>query len=487
MSSYKEKKQKLLAEQEEAKKIKSVIIQFKTGEGETKGPQIDIPSDTTPQQLEELLNQLIESEEPVPFAFYIDSSEVSETVGAILKEQNKSTESVVSIEYRPLSIYRVVPLTRCTDSIPGHTEAILHISFSPSGDVLGTGGGDMTVRFWDAQTCTPIQTCKGHKNHVLCTSWSPSGKYFASGDKDGKICVWNGTTGELVCELSGHRQWITSLCWEPLHLSKNCERLASSSKDGTVIIWNVRTHLKDHVISGHSDSIECVRWSGSGLVITASRDRTIRVWSLEGMGGKLVRSLLGHAHRINSLTLNTDYVMRCGGYDWDHRSFTDSQTMFECSLQKYNTFIQSNKELLCSCSDDFTLFLWEPAVSSRPIARLIGHQQLVNHVMFSPDGRYLASASFDKKVKVWDPKTGKLLNTLHGHVGSVYQLTWSPDSRFIASASKDSTVKVWKPLSKNAQFTLSGHADEVYAVDWSPFGTQAASGGKDRLVKIWSH
>lgn len=67
------------------------------------------------------------------------------------------------IQYRPLSVYRVNPVTRCTDSIPGHTEAILHVSFSPDGSVLGTGGGDMTVRFWDVSTCTPIKTCTGHK------------------------------------------------------------------------------------------------------------------------------------------------------------------------------------------------------------------------------------------------------------------------------------------------------------------------------------
>lgn len=324
------------------------------------------------------------------------------------------------------------------------------------------------------------------RNHVLCTAWSPNGKLYASGDKSGEVIVWRAGTGEMVCRLTGHRQWVTSLSWEPLHRNAKCERLASSSRDGTVSVWNVRTRRRETVIAGHSDSIECCKWGGEGLLYTASRDRTVRVWSLDGEAAKLVRTLVGHAHRVNSLALSTDSVLRSGGFGWETREFASEDAMFQAAKERYEEARKNGPERLCSCSDDFTLFLWEPASSKQPVARLTGHQQLVNQMAFSPDGRFIASASFDKKVKVWDGATGKLLNTLHGHVGAVYQIAWSPDSRFIASASRDSTVKIWKPLGKKALYTLSGHLDEVYAIDWSPFGTKVASGGKDRLVKIWS-
>ena len=64
-------------------------------------------------------------------------------------------------------------------------------------------------------------------------------------------------------------------------------------------------------------------------------------------------------------------------------------------------------ERLVSGSDDFTLFLWSPAEDKKPLARMTGHQALINQVVYSPDSRIIASASFDKSIKLWDGRTGK--------------------------------------------------------------------------------
>lgn len=79
---------------------------------------------------------------------------------------------------------------------------------------------------------------------------------------------------------------------------------------------------------------------------------------------------------------------------------------FFLSLE-YFVFQGNEPERLVSGSDDFTLFLWQPENEKQPIARMTGHQQLINEVLFSPDARLIASASFDKSVKLWDGKTGK--------------------------------------------------------------------------------
>jgi WD40 repeat protein len=68
---------------------------------------------------------------------------------------------------------------------------------------------------------------------------------------------------------------------------------------------------------------------------------------------------------------------------------------------------------------------------------------MVNSVAFSPDGKYLASGSQDKIVKLWSVQSQKEVTTLKGHSDSVESVAFSPDGKYLASGSRDKTVKLW--------------------------------------------
>eukprot|EP01018_Ginkgo_biloba_P020734 Gb_18371 [translate_table: standard] len=464
--------------------VNNIICMLTDPDGNSLGAPVDLPQDAGPPQLQALVNVLLKNEEKLPYAFYISDQELVGQLGAYLLKNKVSVEQVLRIVYQPQAVFRIRPVNRCSSTIAGHTEAVLSVSFSPDGRQLASGSGDTTVRFWDLNTQSPLYTCTGHRNWVLCIAWSPDGKQLVSGSKDGDLRIWDPETGKALGNpLNGHKKWITGLAWEPVHLQAPCRRFASSSKDGDVRVWD--TVLRKCVMSltGHTLAVTCVKWGGDGLIYSSSQDCTIKVW--ETSQGKLIRELKGHGHWVNTLALSTEFALRTGPYDHTGKQYTSAEEMKEAALEKYKKAKRDAPERLVSGSDDFTMFLWEPTSSKHPKARMTGHQQLVNHVYFSPDGQWVASASFDKSVKLWNGSTGKFITTFRGHVGPVYQISWSADSRLLLSGSKDSTMKLWDMRTLKLREDLPGHADEVFTVDWSPDGEKVASGGKDRVLKLW--
>ena len=140
--------------------------------------------------------------------------------------------------------------------------------------------------------------------------------------------------------------------------------------------------------------------------------------------------------------------------------------------------------LLASASEDKKVRLWD-AQSWKLTRTLEGHDAGVNSVAFSQDGKTIASASNDKTVRLWDVKTASVSETLTGHTDEVYFVSFSPDGKMLASAGKDRTVKLWNMQTGKELRTLKGHKDIVWAVAFSPDGQILASASRDKTVKVW--
>ena len=139
---------------------------------------------------------------------------------------------------------------------------------------------------------------------------------------------------------------------------------------------------------------------------------------------------------------------------------------------------------IASASRDNTVIIWD-IKTGNSIKTLQGHTDTVKSVVFSPDSKYIASGSLDKTIKIWDVETGSILHTLKGHKNFVLSVAFSHDGKYIASGSNDNTIRIWDVNTGNQINILKGHKSSVCSVTFSPDGKYITSGSLDRTIIIW--
>jgi WD40 repeat protein/energy-coupling factor transporter ATP-binding protein EcfA2 len=240
-------------------------------------------------------------------------------------------------------------------------------------------------------------------------------------------------------------------------------------------------------LAEHQGMLESVSFSPDGKYLaTASRDRTVKIWSREGKQ-QTITLQEAKGEGFNSVAFSPDGKLIATG-SWDNTAkIWNREGKLLHTLKGHDKAVlevafSPNSQLLATASWDNTVKVWSR--DGKLLHTLKGHQNKVNSVTFSPDGQLIASVGWDKTVKLWNLQ-GKELNSFPAHQDMIWTVSFSPDGKEIATASGDRTAKFWSLAGKELR-TLKGHQNGVNSVAFSPDGKMIATASGDKTVKLWN-
>jgi len=341
----------------------------------------------------------------------------------------------------------------------GHQDYIASASFSPDGNAIVTSSGDNTARLWTADGQL-VKELRGHTRPLAGAIFSPDGKFVVTASADNTLRVWDSLDGKLITEFRGHSQAVNNVAF-----SADGQHIVTASDDQTARLWPF--HPGEAGTSStveswqHSAAVTSIACSPNGSEVAATT-RDGKLW-LDGVGlqGSMpVVYLVDRSAKVANARFSPDgqSIATTRGssgviYNIDAlRSFVDSTR----SEFIYRDVSPSEKKEKLSEPDG---------------VKLEGHTADINSVAFSPDGRFVVTASADSTARVWDAATGAKLGELRGHGKGVNSASFSPDGKFIVTAGDDATVRLWD-ATRFAQVRMIGgtYPSAVLSAEYSPDG-----------------
>eukprot|EP00298_Acanthocystis_sp_HF-20_P008899 c17973_g1_i1.p1 GENE.c17973_g1_i1~~c17973_g1_i1.p1 ORF type:complete len:487 (+),score=246.70 c17973_g1_i1:68-1528(+) len=340
--------------------------------------------------------------------------------------------------------------------LKGHTHEVFVCGWCPTNPILlASGSGDGTVRIWDTSHPESNPLVLQHfaesegdesKNRGITTlEWASNGKMLATGSYEGQAFVWT-IDGTLKFTLEEHKGPIFALKW-----NMNCTFLLSGSADKSAIIWDAQTGKVKQKFAFHEAPTLDVDWKDNETFASCSTDKMIYVCRLGEL--KPIKSFEGHEDEVNTIR-------------WDPR-----------------------KKYLASCSDDFSIKIWTME-SDKFVFDLKGHEKEIFTIRWSNTGPetpnpltplYLASASQDASIKIWELENGTCLHTLTKHRDPVYSISFSPNGKYISSGScgndgnsERGDLQIWS-VSDGTLIKTHRNSGGIFEVYWNITGEKVAA------------
>lgn len=347
-------------------------------------------------------------------------------------------------------------LARSADSAEGgHLNTVAGISVNPQDGKVATVSWDNTVRIWeliqtDIWSFKHVSTLAGHSNSVWAAAYSPDGKALATSSSDSTVILWKldqiNQIGTSIAQMEG-------AVWA-LAKASNGKQFAAGDEAGNIRIWDFDGKaLKEAKTLEHPDGVLTLAFSHDNKwLASAGYDETIRVWDVQ-TGREAWRIEHAHADQIWSLMFSPDDKwLASASFDktaklWDTAAHQQIGKSLQHATGVYAlTFNKAGTQLVVA-GYDTAIYLWDvenPASILDP-GLLSGHQAAVNILAFNPVyPSILASSSDDKTLLLWNVDQAEHTPPATGLNESMEAVTFNPNGDWLASATNNKTVLLWQ-------------------------------------------
>ncbi len=298
---------------------------------------------------------------------------------------------------------------------------------------------------------------KGRSFEVLSVAFSPDGKMIAVVSRDYTIRLWDVVTGRQIRAFRGHNIVAKSVVFSP-----DSKMIAFCNSDGTINFLDIATGMEIGKVRGHEKTCYLAFSPDGKMLVSGGGDKMLKLWDVTT--GTEIKAFGKFSSELSCISFSPDGKMIVFGNA-------------DGTIKLFDVFTGTEIR-------KFEGIHFRSYSNPRPgvIFQVIYG---VTSVVFSPDGRMIASIGEGLDIKLQDVTNGKVIRKYEGHKDDIKSVAFSPDGTTIASGSKDHTIKLWSVATGREIVTLSVHSDAVTSVSFSPNGKWIVSGSWDGTVRLW--
>ncbi len=378
------------------------------------------------------------------------------------------------------------PATNKRRVLHGHRGPVGQVAFSSDGKRVVTASADRTIKVWSVKG-QELAGFRGHQGEVTCLSLAADGVTLVTGSADHTLKRWDLSREQEWTVLGSRDKPVQGKLVHAVAFARDNNTLVSGGADGHIRVWNALTRELLDSREAHRGAVRCLSLSPDGkMVATGGDDKTVKLCDLAGL--KLLATLEGHTDLVLCVAFAPDgKTLASAGMDggielWDVETRKQKGTLREKPLSIVRCLAFSpDGQTLVSGHESHMIYLWSMARRER-VATLKGHRDDVQTLAFSRDG-ILASGSWDRTVRLWNPITHEPLALLE-HSSRVWSVTFSRDGGTLAVAGGEE-VKLLDVATHEERATLRGVTQRAMAVCFAPNGNSLAAGCSDGTILQW--